>query len=101
MGHDYGEGHEAVPVISAHGLAKVLSRRWIATLVLVIAVLKFGLVGMRLARDFSPEDFSVYYCSSVLLLRGQNPYSVDLRALAAKEGLEKGYVAHLNNPERL
>ncbi len=96
--HDYGEKRETVPVVSAHGLAKVLSRRWIATFVFVIALLKFGSVGTNLARDFSPADFSVYYCSSVLLLRGQDPYSADLRAVATKEGLEKGYVVHLNNP---
>lgn len=86
------------PVISGRGLAKVLSRPWLAILIFSIAILKVVSVWMHLERSFSPQDFSVYYCEGLLLLHSENPYTADLPTLAKSLGLEKGYVAHANNP---
>ena len=66
------EGPEAVPTVSGRGLAAILDRRWIAILILCIAVLRGVSFWSRLERNFDPQDFSVYYCSGLLLRSGQN-----------------------------
>jgi hypothetical protein len=87
--------------VSWRGLAAILDRRWIAILILCIAVLRGVLFWSRLERNFDPQDFSVFYCSGLLLRNGRNPYEADLLPLAKRLGLEKGYVLHANNPPSL
>ncbi|HUY29121.1 MAG TPA: glycosyltransferase family 87 protein [Candidatus Binataceae bacterium] len=106
MGGDPGDrpahdGPDAVPTVSGRGLAAILDRRWFAILILCIAVLRGVSFCSSLERNFDPQDFSVFYCSGLLLRSGQNPYDADLLPLARRLGLEKGYVLHANNPPTL
>lgn len=86
------------PTISLRGLGAALNKPWMAFLILGLATVKIAGLFYGLYSHFTPEDFSVYYASGVLLRHGVNPYTGDLAGTAHRLGLETGYISQATDP---
>jgi len=86
------------PTISLRGLGAALGKPWMGFLILGLATARIAGLFYGLCKHFSPEDFSVYYASGLLLRHGVNPYTADLAATAHRLGLETGYISQATDP---